>query len=567
MRIVRLLSFFAFCVVPRPRCRLLRWKGRRSQFLSPSFLLLGTAIALAQGGSPQGNGQSFQGQGSNFAFAGDTYPVNGLPTTYPLMRRKRLIWYKLVKVSWEPTSSSTQPLALAPLGCGDLSLLPSDIQEREGLQRKCRLTGSGRWYEPSFPDRQDPLVDGDRLVIAIVDPDDLIFTATPRIEFISLNIQASTANSLNPAPMRNSTSSAGATGQGGGPAAAPGSAPAIFPACQVVTQSSAYQSAPVNRPFPIGFIVSVTSAGKAQQGIKVTFTASTSRDGSSGRFQDAAASTTVRTDEKGVATAPTFMANSQVGSYTLTASAECGGTAQFDLINQLPIYYLPSAQPLNGDTLPNVTITALYDTPTPQSGNLKDPTPSTSIASDRSVILLTAQLPQVHSMFAYNLAFGVIGSSLSEPSFTRVANAPPCPTGTTPPGPSSSPCGTFTDSSSTATPIQPVVFLTTYLPQKFDAESHWRAHELWWPLAPGFGISLTQPSTDFFFGNSSEVRRGVQIVYGWHLAKVNYLRAGVESSTSSAPSVTGQHLQSGFFCGATFNINFVQSLFSGGGAK
>lgn len=418
------------------------------------FMLSCSIVSIAQG-KDQGDGK---GAGS-FPFAGNTYRPSDLPDAYPRMKSQRVIWYKLVQV--ESPATSSQPLALVPLSCSDTNYLPPEARQDAGLAKACQNPGSNRWYAPSFPDRRNPLRDGDHLVIAIADPFNLIAGGHPKIELLTINVVAASASPLNPSPLRPATSAPGG-GAPGGPAT------------------------------------------------------------------------------KELAAAPSGK-----------------------------VYYLPWSQALTGDAVPTVTITALYGTPSPQSASPKPKTDTgkeAPAATDQAVVVLSTTLPQVHSMYAYNLSFGVIASKVREPSFTRVANAAPCPTGVSAPGSSTSPCGTYTDSASSPHAVEPAVFFTTYVPQRFDAESKWHPLETVWPIAPSVGISLTQPSTDFFFGNSSEVRRGVQVVYGWHLARTNYLLPG-ENPTSSAASPTGRHFKSGAFIGVTFNLNFVQSLFPGGGGK
>jgi len=348
------------------------------------------------------------------------------------------------------------------------------------------------------------------------------------------------------------------------------------------------QRAAIRSDFPISLRVQVKTKGNPESGVPVTFTVQPAA-GAGGLFDGTAYATTVTTDNGGEAAAPRLTANSTPGLYKVQARATCDGdgspfSVNFGLTNIAPVYYLPWNQVLTGGTVPTVTITVLYATPAPQTSKMQfgGGTPATSgitaglggtgsggppSAADQAVVVVTSPLPQVHSMYAYNLSFGVIGSTVHEPSFTRLANAPPCPMGTPPPGTAASgTCGTYTNASSNSSAVEPVVFFTTYVPQRFDAESHWHPREMIWPIAPSFGISLTQPSTDFFFGESSEVRRGVEVVYGLHLARTNYVLSGENLTSSTAPP-TGQHLTTGFFYGVTFTLNFVQSLFSGGGPK
>jgi hypothetical protein len=118
----------------------------------------------------------------------------------------------------------------------------------------------------------------------------------------------------------------------------------------------------------------------------------------------------------------------------------------------------------------------------------------------------------------------------------------------------------------TSPTIDPVLFFTIYAFGKFDAERKWHALDL--KPEPSGGFSLSSPSTDYFLGFSSEVQRGIQIVYGFHIGDVNYLAPTLTNDpTSSAAPVTLTHLKSKFFCGITFDITFIQSVFGGKGAQ
>ena len=59
-----------------------------------------------------------------------------------------------------------------------------------------------------------------------------------------------------------------------------------------------------------------------------------------------------------------------------------------------------------------------------------------------------------------------------------------------------------------------------------------------------------------------EVIRYIQIVYGAHRGRVNYLAPTVTTDpTSSAAPITLTRFQTGFFFGVTFNIPFVKNAF------
>jgi hypothetical protein len=83
------------------------------------------------------------------------------------------------------------------------------------------------------------------------------------------------------------------------------------------------------------------------------------------------------------------------------------------------------------------------------------------------------------------------------------------------------------------------------------------------PHPGGNAFSLSSPTTNFYFGGSSEFPklRNVQITYGFTLVRGSVL----EPPFTSAAAVTKQHFLKGGFVGLTFNITgFIQGLISPG---
>lgn len=176
-------------------------------------------------------------------------------------------------------------------------------------------------------------------------------------------------------------------------------------------------------------------------------------------------------------------------------------------------------------------------------------TPPASVAAgqpaDQSVSLLNLTLPQTHTISVYNVAFGVVYSTIRTPSFA-VSGTPPA-----------------TVNTGSSAIVDPVVVLTAYwLGHWFpmDAERDWRPRD----LIPGLsiGLSLSSPASNFYFGGSSEFfLRNVQLTYGLSIAKVPEAAAG---SNGTSPA-TSQHFKPGAFVGLTFNVSgFIQGLFGGG---
>jgi hypothetical protein len=158
-----------------------------------------------------------------------------------------------------------------------------------------------------------------------------------------------------------------------------------------------------------------------------------------------------------------------------------------------------------------------------------------------------------------------------------VSPIPPTPPSTTPTGRYYAyQCPTLI--STGTTPVDPVLVLTGYFPP-IDAEVPWRVTgPNWWRgviPGPSLGISLANPTSNFYLGGSNEfIVRNLQVFYGaaFHNIPARLAPGSAQplwGGVGTAPSVvTVSRLQKGFFFGATFNLSgFIQSLFGGGGSK
>jgi hypothetical protein len=173
-------------------------------------------------------------------------------------------------------------------------------------------------------------------------------------------------------------------------------------------------------------------------------------------------------------------------------------------------------------------------------------------------VTMTYTLPQVHAKYYYNLSTGVVFSSVRSRTFGWKTVT--LPTGS---GPSAT-LGLYDPIQTGSNVIvDPVLFFTAYI-WPMDAESIWHKGDL--RPAVTFGLSLASPASNFYVGLSSEVRRNVQIVYGFTAASTGKLAAGSgPSTTNTTPPGTVQVFRPGAFIGVSYNISgFLQSLFGGG---
>jgi len=204
------------------------------------------------------------------------------------------------------------------------------------------------------------------------------------------------------------------------------------------------------------------------------------------------------------------------------------------------VYACAYKRPLIGATIPTVSVAAL----------VKD--------LPNALTLLQTSLSQVHTLSYFNIATGLIASTIHDQSFNRVEAAPA--SGTTP--------AQFKTVQQKGDPrVMPVLFFTAYLFHPIDAEVPFEKRDL--IPQPSIGLSLSSPSGDFFFGGSSEfLKRNVQLVYGYHYGQTTHLVPGQinDPSSKDAPQTT-KRFDSGGFVGLTFNIEFIKGLFGGGGGK
>ncbi len=177
---------------------------------------------------------------------------------------------------------------------------------------------------------------------------------------------------------------------------------------------------------------------------------------------------------------------------------------------------------------------------------------------DQTVSLLTLQLPQSHSKSYFNLAAGMVVSTVRRPSFV-------VPAGLT--GSNTSDAQRKTTDNPT---LEPVLLLTFY-PFPIDAEQPCTPVACLWHNAPGlnFGVSLTSPTSSFYFGLTLELVRNVEVVLGDNLQLVTALPSpAIPISNTASTPVTQQSFANGFFGGLTFNVSgFIQGLVSAGNSS
>lgn len=177
--------------------------------------------------------------------------------------------------------------------------------------------------------------------------------------------------------------------------------------------------------------------------------------------------------------------------------------------------------------------------------------------NEQTPTLLNVPLPQTHSRYYYNLASGVVVTTIRTKSFGFPAGSTPTSNGS----------AMETGSSLL---IDPVLFLTRYL-RPFDAGRKEKPRDFIDSFGINVGFSLSAPTNNFYFGGTNELLRLVQVNYGFVAAKVPKLAGDVyiASGGSSTPTpITNQVFAKGGYIGLSFNISgLIQSVTGSGGSS
>jgi hypothetical protein len=173
--------------------------------------------------------------------------------------------------------------------------------------------------------------------------------------------------------------------------------------------------------------------------------------------------------------------------------------------------------------------------------------------SDQTLNLQTLTSPQVHVLSRFNLSSGVIVSNLIPPSFSSVTVTKGCPNG-------AATCTAYVQSRGTRL-IDPVLGVTVYAIRPLDAEQPFKWKDM--TPAPTFDLSLSSPTSNFYFGFSSEfLMRNLQLVYGASIIQESRL-GGTVTTINNQPTALflTKKYNVGGYLGFSFNISgFLQSI-------
>jgi hypothetical protein len=224
-------------------------------------------------------------------------------------------------------------------------------------------------------------------------------------------------------------------------------------------------------------------------------------------------------------------------------------------------YYLARSSGQSGAAKPTFPIIVRDPDPSNPNGAVNDgnvtwldsgTVPPAAVANagptDAPVNLVNIALPQVHSLYYFNIATGFAVSNVRNSTFTTV--------------PQTSSAGMTTYQPQQIRGhrnVEPIILFTSYLPGlPLDAESPWKPKN----LVPGlsFGFSMANPASSFYVGGSSEIWRNIQLAFGANInTNINSLVPG-QVFGASAPNTTSRTAVQPFI-GLTLNMNFIASFF------
>jgi len=429
------------------------------------------------------------------------------PTSNPQIPHQRIVWYQIVKYG------SPDSLKLVSLTCADVDQdkdLETEIKKDDPRAlkecEKIKAPDIRKAYTPFVPNDKRPLLSGDILVIAVFDPKGLLANSGVWFVTLAVSSQPATPNT-----------------------------PSLRPSAGLALKRPTGERKIYFLAWPIPL------AGDTS----ITPTVTLYLHSGPTSLLEAAKAASQEAQQQGLPgenppPSPGKEADKGAGGHAAEhAPKECACA--------------------------EVIATAISKALTPAAAGKADDTKQISLA-------VPEPYPPVHKLYSFNITTGVVYSTLRNPTWSRVESAPP--SGCT--SASSSSCASpelyTTVENPAPRPIEPALFFTAYVfgssdaPKKwhifgpFDGERKWHWSDL--IPQPSVGFSLTSPSTDFFAGGSTEVVRYVQIVYGVHRGKVNYLAPTITNDpTSSAAPTTLTRFQTGFFFGITCNVPFVKSAF------
>jgi hypothetical protein len=203
---------------------------------------------------------------------------------------------------------------------------------------------------------------------------------------------------------------------------------------------------------------------------------------------------------------------------------------------------LPADRELRGGNVPDVGITYPVDG---DDGEKSEP-----------VTVVRSVLPQVRSLYRFNLSAGMALSSLDEVKYSRKTLTADDPdTADVHEG------AYQTVKTGNTFQIQPLVAFTVYwLPMDIQETFAWT--DLL--PSPTIGFGLLSPLDNLYLGFSHEFVRNLQLVWGLHLGKVTHLldedADALELRFADAPK-TVQAFEAGLFGSIQFNFNFFARMF------
>jgi hypothetical protein len=219
---------------------------------------------------------------------------------------------------------------------------------------------------------------------------------------------------------------------------------------------------------------------------------------------------------------------------------------------------LPIGKRFAGNDIPKLTLVTTANVVSDNKTTTTDgKAVSTKTVQQQDVTLLNEfVLPQVHPLYRFNMATGIVYGSLRDREFSKVQTQLDDPATTT-----VNEARYRIDSRRAGKEIRPVLGITWYW-QPIDPLLPQSAADRWTPQ-PTLAFGSTSPTKNVYIGFTNEITRSVQIFWGYNRSTRTELqvRSDVDEDRQSALPPTRTRPTGGPFIGVTLNIKNIGKLF------
>lgn len=252
---------------------------------------------------------------------------------------------------------------------------------------------------------------------------------------------------------------------------------------------------------------------------------------------------------------------------TTQLSAQARDAHRFDTSRALRDFVMPFGGGFPPHTIIKASISSVLNALKEDSISITTSTPSddgdgktTKLATEvKNVQLIKDDLyPQIRPLYRFNFTTGVVFSFLRDPTNIRVKTELDDPA-TTDKKEDRYKDGTIKGDVS----VIPMFAVTVY-PTLLDISAPMSIWDRVRP-SPTFGFAFVNPQENAFVGASIEPLRSMQFLVGVHVGKVSKERSAENTDkddpASTTVKTTDKRFGTSLFIGASFNVNFVKTMF------